>query len=134
MTTEGRFFGIEQRESLVECARDLATLFGATNVSFAQGAFDSRNPEDYDAFYFFNPFEEDNFPRKCEFDWPLPSRAERFEENVYGAQQFLRAAKAGTRVVTYNGMGGRLPSCYDLIEREQMGCTLELAVKSGRDR
>ena len=134
LATEGCFFGIEKRESLVKCARDVATLLGSPNVTFAHGLFDAASPEDYDAIYFYNPFEEASVSRLDRFEWPVPRAVERFEEDVYRAQQFLRAAKAGTRVVTYNGMGGALPSCYEVVEREQMGCTLELAVRSAHSK
>ncbi len=134
LATEGHFFGIEQCESLVECARDAATLLGVPNVTFTHGPFHSMNPEDYDGFYFFNPFDMGKRLGQGQFDWPTPSEAERFEEDVLTAQAFLRAAKPGTRVVTYNGMGGSLPSCYEVVEREQIGCTIELALRSADTR
>ncbi|HEX7604202.1 MAG TPA: methyltransferase domain-containing protein [Polyangiaceae bacterium] len=132
MSTEGRFFGVEQRENLVDCARAMATLLGSSSATFTHGLFDSMNPEDYDAFYLFNPFEENKFAPDSQFDWTVTLGKERFKEDVRRAQQFLRGARPGTRVVTYNGMGAKLPWCYDLVEREQMGCAIEVWVKDAQ--
>ena len=134
LATDGHFFGVEQCESLVECARDTSTLLGAPNVTFTHGPFNAMNPEDYDGFYFFNRFDTGECLGQGQFDWPTPSEAERFEDEVHTAQAFLRATKPGTRVVTYNGMGGSLPSCYKVVEREQAGCTIELALRSADTR
>lgn len=132
LSTEGRFFGIEQRESLVDCAREMATVLGSANATFTHGLFDALNPEEYDAFYLFNPFEENKFSRAYQYDWKVTLGKERFTEDVRKAQHFLRGARPGTRVVTYNGMGGKLPWCYDLVEREQMGCAIEVWVKDAQ--
>lgn len=132
LSTEGRFFGIEQRESLVDCARDMASVLGSSTATFAHGVFDSLNPEEYDAFYLFNPFEENKFSRAYQYDWKVTLGKERFTEDVRKAQHFLRGARPGTRVVTYNGIGGKLPWCYDLVAREQMGCAIEVWVKDAQ--
>lgn len=129
LTTEGTFFGVEQREHLVECAREVSALMGATDASFIHGVFSALDPADYDAFYFFNPFEENLWPKESQFDFTLDTAGERFAEDVRSARCFLRAAKQGTRVVTFNGMGGPLPRCYELVERDHMSCSLELWVK-----
>lgn len=134
LSTKGIFFGVEQRESLVECARDVASLLEASNASFTHGLFGALNPEDYDAFYFFNPFEENKFSRQSQYDWTVPLAAERFDEDVHKAQQFLRAARSGARVVTYNGLGGKLPWSYDLVERQELGCGIELWVKDAQSK
>jgi len=134
LTKAAHFTGVEQRASLVECAREVAAQAEIANVSFVHGLFGTLNPEDFDAFYIFNPFEENKFAPNCQFDWSVPLAKERFEEDVQKAQAFLRAARPGTRVVTYNGMGGSLPWTYDLVEREQLGCTLELWVKDAQGK
>ena len=126
LTTRGDFTGIEQYVQLVECAREVAGLLGASRAAFAHGLFSSLDPADYGSFYFYNPFEEN--------DWPLPVHQPRaasfvrgtFEGGVMEARAFLRAAKPGARVVTYNGMGGELPSGYELAARDKLGCTVEL--------
>lgn len=128
LVTEGEFVGVEQQAPLVECARELASLVGATNATFVHGAFDTMNPEDFDAFYFFNPFEENKFVDPSDPDANILLLEERFRTDVRNAQRFLRRARKGTRVLTYNGMGGRIPRSYSLLDRVEMRCTVELWV------
>lgn len=126
LSTPSQIFGVEQDETLVACACDVAAIVGAKNVSFLHCPFHLLNPQEYDAFYFFNPFEENNFWSPSPSDSAAPDR---FAQDVRNAQQFLRAARLGARVVTYNGMGGRMPSGYKLAERDGAECGLELWVK-----
>ena len=128
LATEGAFFGIEQREQLVECARDTASLLGSA-ATFTHGVFGNLNPLDYDAFYLFNPFGENTFSSMEQIDTTVELTRERFASDVRLAQEFLGAAKPGARVVTYNGMGGKLPHCYTLVQREDFGCGIDLWVK-----
>lgn len=132
LTTRGVFTGVEQYGDLVECARDAATLLGASTASFRQGFFSALDPADYDAFYFFNPFEENGWSRPAHLPRAEPLVRGTFEGGVLEAQQLLAAARPGTRVVTYNGMGGALPAGYSLEQRDRMGCVIELWVKDAR--
>jgi SAM-dependent methyltransferase len=126
LSTRGRFFGVEQNPALVDCARDVAGLLGLADTTFTCGAFHAQSPTSFDAFYFFNPFEENRLPG------PAPTGPEpacRFDSDVRRAQDFLRAADRGARVVTYNGLGGPIPEGYRLARRDPIGCGLELWVK-----
>ena len=131
LATTSRFVGVEQRAHLVECAREVAGLMDASRATFVHGVFDDLDPADFDAFYLFNPFEENLWPAEKQFDATLVPAEERFGEDVRSARRFLRAAREGSRVVTYNGIGGPLPRCYELVERDHMGCAIELWVKDG---
>ncbi len=126
LTTQARFFGIEQRESLVAYAQKLALMLGVDDASFELGRFDALDPKDFDGFYFYNPFEESRFSKHSQYDDTVVLSEERFVEDVAKAQRFLAEARVGAKVVTYNGMGGELPWSYSLKVRETMGCTLEL--------
>jgi len=134
LATQGLFTGIEQYPRLIEHATDVAALLGATTATFVQGFFTSLHPEDFDAIYFFNPFEENAWPRPFHHDRTAPLVRGTFEGNVAEAQAFLRGARPGTRVVAYNGLGGPMPSGYELLEREELGCVIELWVRRGRQR
>ncbi len=129
LSTTGQFFGIEQREKLVGYARDAAVLMGASSATFTHGLLAAMNPERYDAFYFFNPFEDAGVSSLDRLD-DCGERARRsFDDEVRTAQQFLHAAKPGARVVTYNGMGGAIPWSYDLVKHDPIGCGIDLWVK-----
>jgi len=56
--TDGRFTGVEQRSDLVAAARQAATDLALPGVNFIHGNVTAVNFADYDAFYLFNPFDE----------------------------------------------------------------------------
>jgi SAM-dependent methyltransferase len=126
LATPGQFVGVEQRGFLVDCAREGARLLETPNATFIHGVFDALDPAEYDAFYFFNPFAENKFAEHARFDQTVELTPERFDHDVRSARCFLRAAKRGAHVVTYNGLGGPLPSGYRKLKRVQMGCMIEL--------
>lgn len=129
VTTLAEFHGVEQRAKLVHYAREVAGLLGAERATFTQGPFDSLSPLDYDAFYLFNPFEENEDRSLAAADRRTEPGDDWVADDIRGAQAFLAAARVGARVVTYNGMGGPLPASYELLEREQLRCVLELWIK-----
>src|SRR5690606_1710396 len=55
---QGHFTGIEQRENLVRFSRKVAKRFQVDRANFIHANVNSINFRDYDAFYFFNSFEE----------------------------------------------------------------------------
>lgn len=57
-TTKGVFTGIEQRGELVGIARNLIDRSGIPRVQIVHGNITTVDFTDYDAFYIFNPFEE----------------------------------------------------------------------------
>jgi SAM-dependent methyltransferase len=132
LTTGAAFVGVEQYAALVECARETAGLLGATGASFVHGRFRDLDPADYDGFYFFNPFEENDWKKPAYLDPDVPVVRGSFAEGVEEARCFLAAARPGTRVVTFNGMGGPFPPGYRLEQREKHGCTVDLWCKDAR--
>jgi hypothetical protein len=129
LSTQGTFFGVEQNETLVDCARDLTRLLEVPDVTFTHGLFHEMSAERFDAFYFFNPFEENQFLSPTPFRFHPPPPFGCFGGDVLRAQRFLRAANRGARVVTYNGMGGPIPDGYQLAHRDPIGCGIDLWVK-----
>jgi SAM-dependent methyltransferase len=116
------FWGIEQRENLVEIARRLATRMALPNVEFSVGdATDSSKWDSADAFYLFNPFAENGFDAKERLDGTVELSRSRSDRDVARVELALRAAAIGTRVVTYHGFGGRMPDSYDLVRCEAAG-------------
>ena len=127
--TEGAFHGVEQRSMMVQSAREAAALLGVARATFSQGQFDALDPHAYDAFYLFNPFEENEDQSLAAADRKVQLGVDWFSDDVKRAQAFLGAARAGARVVTYNGMGGPLPAGFQLVERLKIPRALELWVK-----
>jgi SAM-dependent methyltransferase len=133
-TRKGRFYGVEQRADLVHAARQAARQYGVEpRVHFIQADITSIDWREFNAFYFFNPFSE---PIEESPDAGVPfcgdTKAALHLRHYYiqFARTQLAAAPSGTRVVTYYGLGGQLPPCYQCVRREGRGTDfVELWVK-----
>lgn len=125
-----RFVGIEQRAALVRIARETAARLRLTNVSFEHGDATRASWEGFDGVYFFNPFAENLFAPSDQMDSEVVLSRDKFFQDVIRVESALRAARVGTAFVTYHGVGGRVPSCYDVVhtERARSDC-LRLWVK-----
>ncbi len=110
--TDGRFVGIEHREHLVRIAKRVALRAGVDGTRFVHGPIDAVEPADFDAFYLYNPFEENLCTLDERLDDTVSMSHERFAADVERVRAMLRAARVGTRVVTYNGFGGTMPAGY----------------------
>jgi SAM-dependent methyltransferase len=109
--TEGHFTGIEQRADLATAARRAATTLQAANVEIIHGNVTEIAFPDYDAFYLYNPFEE-NMARGHKIDSAVPLSPVLFKRyNSYVASN-LGSMPIGTRVVTYAGYADEIPACY----------------------
>lgn len=115
---ETTFVGIEHRPHLVAIAREAARTCGLHNVLMVQGEMDVAPWRDFDAFYMFNPFDENNFSTGAQLDGSVELSTKRYLRDVRFTEQCLGQAAVGTRVVTYHGFGGVMPVEYRL-EHEQ---------------
>jgi SAM-dependent methyltransferase len=93
------FVGVEQRPHLVAVARDVATRMETSNAHFFAGDATRARFEDFDAIYFFNPFDENTF-----------DETERIDSTV--------------ELSLNRCIGGRLPSGYELLSVESIGSDL----------
>jgi len=115
------FSGLEQRGRLVTCARSLAFSFGVQQrVHFLHGALGGVRLPAVDAYYFYNPFEENLLAPASQIDGEVELSAERYARDLRAVRELLSAARAGSYVLTYNGLGGKLPASYQpvRIDRE----------------
>jgi len=125
--TDGRFTGVEQRNDLVNAARQAATDLLLSNVEFIHGNVLDIDFADYDAFYLFNPFEE-NMLQGNKIDRGVPLSPELFRRYTNHVSTQLGARPTGTRVVTYMGYADDIPACYD-CESAHFGDDLKLWIK-----
>jgi SAM-dependent methyltransferase len=125
--TDGRFTGVEQRSDLVAAARQAAIDLRVSNIEFIHGNALDVDFADYDAFYLFNPFEENmHYGHKIDSAVRLsPGLFKRYTSHV-AAQ--LGARPIGTRVVTYAGYADDIPGCY-YCESTLFGDDLKLWIK-----
>lgn len=128
-TTRAHVTGIEHRGHLVDAARAAASRFGV-DVAFRHASFEEAEPRDFDGVYLFNPFAESLCRSVHWIDASIDLDERRFEREVTAAQSFLRAARVGTRVVTYCGFGGDIPTGYVQVCRERWAGSLELWIKT----
>ena len=125
--THGSFTGIEQREELVAAARSAALRLQLDDVEIIHGNVLDLPFNRYDAFYLYNPFEE-NMARGHKIDAKVSLSPLLFKRyNRYVAGQ-LGAMPIGTRAVTYAGYADEIPACYD-CETALFGNELKLWIK-----
>jgi SAM-dependent methyltransferase len=124
---DGRFTGIEQRGELVATARQAANDLGITNVEFIHGNVLDVAFAGHDAFYLFNPFEENLFDGH-KIDRAMRLSPELFKRCTSHVSAQLGARPIGTRVVTYMGYADDIPACYK-CEEALFGDDLKLWIK-----
>jgi SAM-dependent methyltransferase len=125
--TDGRFTGVEQRSDLVAAARKATKDLGFADVEFIHGNVTDIDFSAYDAFYLFNPFEENLFDGH-KIDRAVPLSPELFKRYTGHMSAQLGARPIGTRVVTYMGYADDIPACYS-CEEALFGDDLKLWVK-----
>jgi predicted RNA methylase len=115
------FLGVEQRVGLVSVARELAARLRLINVHFELGDALARSWAPFDGFYFFNPFAQNALATDDVFDAAKGLAKRRFGSEAMRVAGRLREARRGSVVVTYHGLGGPIPSSYELTAEESSG-------------
>jgi SAM-dependent methyltransferase len=123
--------GLEQRPRLVSAARNLAQVFGVESlVTFIEGAVGDAPMPSAHAYYFYNPFGENLFCAQDQLDSDVELGSARHHRDVSTIEAQLLDAPLGTYVLTYNGFGGLMPSCYREVHRDnRLPNTLQLSQK-----
>jgi SAM-dependent methyltransferase len=115
------FTGIEQRVELVSAARAIAARLNIPNAHFELGDALAHSWAPFDGFYFFNPFAENASGAEDLFDGGTDNPKRRFGTEALRLLRRLRQARDGSVVVTYHGLGGPLPSTFELAAEESSG-------------
>jgi SAM-dependent methyltransferase len=126
--TDGHFTGVEQRGELVAAAKAAAARLDLGAVDFLHANVMDVRFEDYDAFYVFNPFEENMF-QGHKIDSAVSLSPELFKRYTRHVAAQFGAQPLGTRVVTYMGYADEIPSCYE-CESTLFGDDVKLWVKN----
>jgi len=110
------YTGLEHREHLVIGARGLARTFKVEDrVYFIQGALGNACIPAADAYYLYNPFEENVLRETERIDQSVELSDERQARDLIAIRRLLLGARVGTYVLTYNGFGARLPPAYSEV-------------------
>lgn len=128
LVTEGYFTGIEQRAHLAAIARKMIREQNIPRVEIIDGNLTDVSFTDYDAFYIYNPFQENIVP-SMKIDSKIPMVPELYTAYTEYVEHQLAAAPQGTRVVTYMSQCEEIPACYE-CERQAFGGFLKLWVKT----
>jgi SAM-dependent methyltransferase len=116
LATDCEFVGLEQRPWLVTAARRLAKRFQVhRRVEFVEGVLREEGHDGFDGYYLFNPFGENILGREAWLDDSVELSERRWDRDVSLAEGLIERLPLGTRVITYNGFGGRIPDCYSEI-------------------
>lgn len=112
LCSRAHWYGIESQPALVAAAEQLARSFGvADRTTFMLGDAFSLAWNEFDALYFFNPFELPLFPTAA---------SDSFRVAITETERRLVELRPGTRVVTLHGFGGTMPACFELVRHERM--------------
>ena len=114
------FTGVEQREPLVKLSRKIAHKYQLNRAKFLHANILSIDLKEYDAFYFFNSFEEnlnltDRIDDNAQYN---PSQYQEYSEYLYEQFQIL---PQGTRIVTYCSPSSIIPEHYVMVGSEGNG-------------
>jgi len=115
----GRVTGVEQRPHLHAAAEAARDELGLRNVNFVCGRMEDLDWSAFNTFYFFNPFYERIAYRRG-MDDRTPPHAALYFEHLRVVREKLDQAKRGARVVTYHGLGGRLPADWVLLRTQEI--------------
>lgn len=117
--TKGMFYGVEQRESLVDISNDIAQKHQIDNVKFIHANIDQICFSDYDAFYFYNSFYE-NMDTSSPIDQTILPNQELYYSYTEYLRTQLRLLPIGTRIVSYWSGWDEIPTSFDL---DQTACS-----------
>jgi len=130
-STLGHFTGVEQRSRLVKAARELLERLRITRAEIVHGNITTVSFDSFDAFYLFNPFEENILPM-LRIDHEVEMESRLYDDYTLHVQQQLERKPLGTRVVTYYGSCAEVPECYECVKTAYDG-TLKLWLKTRTD-
>lgn len=111
------FYGVEQRQNLVDLSTELGKELQLENAFFICENICNIDFEKYDHFYFYNSFYE-NVPGTQKIDSSIKYSEELYNYyNRYLYRQLKKKPK-GTRLVTYHSFGSEIPNGYEVVNTD----------------
>jgi hypothetical protein len=111
------FYGVEQRQYLVDCAISVNTKLGSLNVDFFHKNFTQLDFKEFDNFYFYNSFFE-NIAGSDTIDDTIDYSIELYNYYTRVLSRKLDELPSGTRIVTYKSLDYEIPTSYQLVETQ----------------
>ena len=122
------FYGVEQRQNLVEQAQDAKAKLGHLKVNFVHNNFTQLDLKQFDGFYFYNSFFE-NFPSADKIDDSIAYSADLYRYYSQYLRIQLDEMKQGTKLVTYCSWEDEIPASYQLVQ-ERSDILLKFWIKN----
>jgi len=108
------FYGVEQRSELFTFAEMAKAEISLPNVSFIHGNLTDLDFNDYDHFYFYNPFYE-NIEPGSRIDYAVATSFELYDLYSRFVYKMLDEKPPETRLVTFHASDEQVPSSYQLV-------------------
>lgn len=113
-STEAQYTGVDYRKNLVELCKTITVKHQFKNVHFIHKNILKVDFSKYDAFYFFNSFQE-QIDKTAKMDDEIETSLENFKIfSEYLKTQFENMPH-GTRIVTYHVNSSQIPDSYRLV-------------------
>ncbi len=109
--TEAHFIGVEQRKKLCTTAHRISKHYNLTNTQFINTNITNINFNQFDAFYFYNPFFE-NVSAFGRMDDDVELKRELYEEYSLYVKNQLDKTSIGTKLVTYFSSLKEVPESF----------------------
>ncbi len=112
---DAMFYGVEQREGLIEEAINCNKKLRLSNACFIHGNFTQLDFRQFDNFYFYNSFYE-NLEGTDKIDDTLEYSLSLY--NYYNRYLYkqLEQKPIGTRIATFHSLEGEIPSTYYTVK------------------
>jgi SAM-dependent methyltransferase len=105
------FFGVEQRQNMVQYAEQAKSILDLSNSVFIHSNFTQLDFREYDHFYFYNSFYE-NLNGTEKIDESIDYSTQLYNYYNHFLYKQLDAKPAGTRLATYHSIEDEVPPCY----------------------
>jgi SAM-dependent methyltransferase len=126
--SDGHFTGIEQRKHLADIAKWYVRRHKLSNVEIIHGNVMELDFRKFDAFYLYNPFQE-NLTYSGAIDSTVELSRDLYDQYTKYVAAQLTQTPIGTRIVTYSGACEEIPEGFD-IKRSDSTWDLKLWIKS----
>lgn len=114
-TTSGHFTGVELRPKLARLAQEVVKEQKVPRVCIEQGDIRDWDFSRFDAFYLFNPFQENTMP-SLRIDDDAELGPQLYTGYTTHVREQLMHMPVATRVVTYCGACAEIPPGYDCVK------------------
>lgn len=112
-----QFYGVEQREELVNLCNDLKKQLEIDNVTFIHKNITDLSLKDYDHFYFYNSFYE-NIEGTQKIDYSVQYSPKLYDYYNLCLYKLLDKKPSGTRIATYHSFGNEIPPEYQVVHSD----------------